>query len=379
MSNYRRFNLNFLWFVFPSLLFLGAFNFIIDPYGVWNYFNFPLNKVRIAKDNQARLFKAIDIIRIQPEKVFLGSSRTEIGLDTSHPVFVEQKTSYNLGLPGISIYEMTKYFEHLIANQSDVETIVISLDFMMFNNYKLTNPKPDFVESRLGKKHLIWQDFLDVTFSIDALDDSIKTVFFNYKPHNDSYYLDNGMRYNPQEKVNTNKFKITLREYLDHKDKYNDYTFSAPGLNNLKKIIEICREKNIKVKIFISPAHVIHWEALYESGLWSIFEKWKREIVKITPIWDFSTYNSITTEDISEEMENYWDSHHYTKEVGDLILNRLFSYEEENIPDDFGILITPENVESHLAQIREQRKLWVKNNPQRVKLVKDLKQKVENN
>ncbi|MGB3514194.1 MAG: hypothetical protein WBA93_34290, partial [Microcoleaceae cyanobacterium] len=172
MISYRRFNLAFLGLAFPGLLFCGMFNITVDPYGLWDYFNFPLNKIKIAKDNHARLFKAIDIINIHPKTVFLGSSRTEIGLDPNHPAIVEQQTSYNLGLPGVSMYEIRKYFEHILANQSHVQTIVIGLDFFMFNNYLVNYSKPDFVEIRLGKNHIILQDFLDVTFSIDAVDDS---------------------------------------------------------------------------------------------------------------------------------------------------------------------------------------------------------------
>ncbi|MGB3511097.1 MAG: hypothetical protein WBA93_18055, partial [Microcoleaceae cyanobacterium] len=253
-----------------------------------------------------------------------------------------------------------------------------------FNNYLVNYSKPDFVEIRLGKNHIILQDFLDVTFSIDAVDDSIKTIMYNYqsKLSNDYIYLNNGMRYMGRDTFDKSKiseFNSSLTKYFRDRDKFNEYRFSNTSLSDFKRIVEICKEKNIEVKIFISPVHVIHWEVLYESGIWSIFENWKREIVKITPIWDFSNYNSITTEDISEEMENYWDSHHYSKEVGDLILNRLLSYQQESVPDDFGILMTPENVESHLVQIRNQRKLWVKGNPELVKLVKDLKQKVEDN
>lgn len=71
-------------------------------------------------------------------------------------------------------------------------------------------------------------------------------------------------------------------------------------------------------------------------------------------------------------MENYADSSHYAKPVGDLVLNRILGYQENKVPADFGILITPENIESHLAKIRADREEWVKNNPNELKLVQDL-------
>ncbi|NEQ62463.1 MAG: hypothetical protein F6K53_35770, partial [Moorea sp. SIO4A1] len=119
------------------------------------------------------------------------------------------------------------------------------------------------------------------------------------------------------------------------------------------------------------------WESLRVTRLWPVFEEWKRRLVEITPVWDFSGYNSITTEAISEEMKNYWDSSHYREEVGDLILNRLFSYQAHTVPEDFGVLITPDNVESHLGKVRNERESWAETNGDLVKLVEDLNQKSE--
>ncbi len=76
-------------------------------------------------------------------------------------------------------------------------------------------------------------------------------------------------------------------------------------------------------------------------------------------------------------MENYADNSHYTPKVGNLILNKLLSYKEEEVPEDFGILISQENIESHLAKIRQDREIWANNNPDEVNLVKEIKQKYD--
>lgn len=72
-------------------------------------------------------------------------------------------------------------------------------------------------------------------------------------------------------------------------------------------------------------------------------------------------------------MKNYSDMSHYTSPVGKLILNRLFNYQKETVPPDFGVLITPANIESHLAKINKDREVWTRNNPDQVKLLKGLK------
>jgi hypothetical protein len=70
------------------------------------------------------------------------------------------------------------------------------------------------------------------------------------------------------------------------------------------------------------------------------------------PLGDFSGYNSMTTEpvppsgDTTSRMKWYWESSHYRKELGDLVLDRLLEYEGTGraIPVDFGILLTRDNL-----------------------------------
>ena len=73
-------------------------------------------------------------------------------------------------------------------------------------------------------------------------------------------------------------------------------------------------------------------------------------MVKITPVWDFSGYNSITTESIDDRMEYYIDNSHYSLKAGDLVLNRIVSFQTEKVPRDFGVLVNQDNIEPHLEQ-----------------------------
>ena len=73
--------------------------------------------------------------------------------------------------------------------------------------------------------------------------------------------------------------------------------------------------------------------------------------MQVTPIWDFYGYKTITAESIKIRMENYVDNSHYTKRAGDVLLNRILAYKENEVSADFGVLVTKENIESHLAEI----------------------------
>ena len=375
MKTYSGFNLSLISFILLGLLLITVLNLAIDPYGVHNAPKIlKLNYLKPVQYNNIKLFKAVKVAQIKPKTVFLGSSRTGIGLDPTHPV-ITNLPSYNLALVGSNIYEINHYLKHAIANQPQLNTVVLGIDFFMFNAFHQNGA--DFNLDRLNKTAITNQDFLNTVLSTDALVSSIETIQANIKPQEYKLLNSNGLHYTSyltQPNI-SKKFKNTISAYLNKGGAYYQYQISQEFLARFQEIVELCQQNNIDLKVFISPSHATQWEAIYTAGIWSEFEQWKRKIVKITPVWDFSGYNSITTETISKEMVNYWDSSHYTKAVGDLILNRIFQYREETVPQDFGILITPQNIESHLLEIQSQRQAWIENNPETLKFVNNLKRR----
>ncbi|NEN91143.1 MAG: hypothetical protein F6K48_20440 [Okeania sp. SIO3H1] len=275
---------------------------------------------------------------------------------------------------GLNIYELRRYIEHAIANQKELDLIILGLDFFMFNTF-LEN-QPSFSENRLEKRHISLADFVNVTFSSDALLASKETIVDSQKnPPDNIDYGENGfMPYrNPDPEKTEWRFRNSINVYYGFHAKYE----LPSELTELKKIVDLCQQNQIKLISFISPSHATQWEAIRATGEWSTFEKWKREVVAITPVFDFSGYNNITSESIHNEMENYTDNSHYTPRVGNLILNRVLNYKQGDVPDDFGILINSENIESHLEKIRQDREIWAKNNSDEVELVKEIKQKYD--
>lgn len=361
MKKYQRYNLLLLTVALLGVSGFGLVNAAIDPYGVMKAPKVKrLNHLKPRKFANVRLFKAIDVIEQQPKTILLGSSRTDWGLDPEHPAFANAQPTYNLGLVGPNMYEVKRYFEHALANQPDLKQVVLGLDFFMFNQYKTNSV--DFDESRLEQRFIRPQDLLKTLLSTDALNASLETVESSFQSDASYLYNSDGMRFvyggEVKEPMRV-RFETSISEYLNTEGYYKRFQLSQAFLADLQALVEMCEARNIDLKVFISPAHAMQWEALRKAGLWSEFEAWKREVVKITPVWDFSGYNRITTEPVSDRMTHFWDSSHYRKEVGDLVLNRLFAYEGERVPDDFGVLLTGETIESHLAQIVTDRETWV--------------------
>lgn len=172
-------------------------------------------------------------------------------------------------------------------------------------------------------------------------------------------------------------FKRVMKMYLMEKTLYKNYNLSEEELAAFKSIVDTCKQRKIKLKVFIAPVHAAQLEVINRAGIWSQFEDWKRKIAYITPVWDFSSYSNLTIEPIGNDMKNFVDSVHYQDEVGNLIMRRIYNYQTEKVPPNFGKLISPNNIEPHLKIIREQRLNWKDNNLPIVQFVMEVKKETD--
>jgi hypothetical protein len=336
----------------------------MDPYGIFDILNiYNLNYSKIKQETNVRIFKSLEVLRKKPKILLLGSSRTDVGLDPRRSALFKNMDVYNLGILGANMYEVMRYFQQGMAVEPNIKQIILGIDFFMFNQNRAVDPS--FYEDLLNEKSF-WSSFLPWTFSIDTFSASIETIEWNRKGKKLTPYHEYGtrdeqyfIRYNLPKQSKIKGFEATLKGFLEDPRLYKNYELSIEALGYLKEIVETCNQKNIDIYLFISPAHATQWEAIYQSGIWTIFEQWKREIVEISDVWDFSGYNSITTEKISDRMLNYLDSSHYTQKVGELILEHLLNQDSHKVSSDFGIFISKKNIDEHLREIRKQRNLWI--------------------
>ena len=71
-------------------------------------------------------------------------------------------------------------------------------------------------------------------------------------------------------------------------------------------------------------------------------------------------------------MKNYIESSHYLTPVGNLILSRLFEYNEEKIPENFGVLIPEKNIKYYLEKTNLSRDNLFKKHPKMVEFINKL-------
>jgi hypothetical protein len=137
----------------------------------------------------------------------------------------------------------------------------------------------------------------------------------------------------------------------------------------------LCRETQptsaetggVNLQIFISPTHAAQWEAMRNSALYPTFDEWKRRLVEITPVWDFSGYNEVSGEPLVQVMRFYLESSHYLPNVGDMILRRIYAESTEDPPTGFGQYMTRENVATLIERFHIERERWAASRPDEVR------------
>ena len=366
------------------LLATGLFNALIDPFRMFNTPEIAgLNVLKPAIHSHARMAKAHAIRLLKPQALILGNSRADVGIDPRHPGWNDSIARvYNSSLTSGRIDEMLAYLQHAQAN-GPLQQVVLSLDLPMFNaNWR---HEADFDPSRLSHPGGFplatgWlKDLITALFSLDALKASIDTIRSQDEPTTINN-LPNGLVDSSQKwQVIHNKgghrrvFLSNIRYNLTQPDGWTGFDLepvdaSPSPLATLESIAVFCEENNIDLYLFISPIHASKLDVIWQIGLGETLETWKRRITAIAAahnvrLWDFSGYNSITTEpfpaldDAETQMQYYWEGSHYRTNVGRLVLNRMFG-SLDGVPEDFGRQLTPQNIERHLLEARLQRDIY---------------------
>ena len=363
-----------------AILLVAGFNWFIDPYSV---FGSPkINGVNALKPQvsaQPVLSKAYIVRRVKPNAIVLGTSRADVGIDPEHYGW-SYSPVYNLSLSGANIYDITRYFQHANAIQP-LRQVVLMLDFFSFDvssGYtRTTSFESSLSVSYNGHPQSGFNilDTVSLTTSFDAFTASVETI--THQTDDNTAHMENGMRKNiPLDSYGDYResFMKNISGYLSNMylpTKY-DFTNPTPGMETpfeyYRTILRIAYQDDIDLRMAISPSHALQWETLEAVGLWTEFEYWKTMLVEINedeslqagvaafPLWDFSGYSAYTTEPVppwgdTSPMQGYWDSSHYKKVLGDLVLDCIF----DDPSPDFGVLLTSDNIDSHLQNIRDDR------------------------
>lgn len=400
----------FIWFGLLSffIFFLGVagFCYVIDPFGVYLRFKIPgINAAKPFAGDYERFWKPYGVYLHRPDGIILGSSRLLANIDPHHPGLAPfAKKVYNLAVSAGKFYESYRYFLHANA-VSDLSLAIIGLDSSMF----YTGQPPDKVfdsAALLTQPGSLSYEFFKLGRETLFSSDAIKTSWATLMSQEEVLSQQEGFYSSWWGKNKTRLFQEAghhaffrhwegklLRKFLKNKKNPWEDVERGKGIpfDVFREVLRICAKNKIRLILFINPTHARTAELVRVRGDWPHYENWKRALVRVVAeesesapenlvsLWDFGVYNSVTAEslpppgDKTTRMKYFWEVSHYNIHTGNLVLDRVLGYKESSreVPQDFGILLTPDNIESHIISDREKQKTFIRDYPDYVREIQE--------
>jgi hypothetical protein len=278
------------------------------------------------------------------DNIIFGSSRVYV----TNPLVVSRYlngSTYNCGVGTALIEDQLGFLLFLKKIDKLPKNAIFGLDFYSFNSNVETN-KYFIKNSELNfmKKDSPASIYFEKFLSIDALRASFKTLYnFMLKskevPRFDKYGAAYGVSKNFDYELKDfkeTKFDPVFIANDKHKIKTVNYmNISKERLGYVQKIVDICKEENINCIFFTTPLNgQMLKEFTSDKVQKNTLLKFKNEIAKITPYYDFLYHNKII-----DNSAYFIDTMHFRPEAGNLLFARLFNDKNISLPENFGMYI----------------------------------------
>lgn len=368
--NYKNFNLQIIIWLIGLFMFNILLNIAVDPFYI---FKTPIihgfNEIKPDLKKQERLTKVLEykLNKNNINAIFFGSSRVDYSIDASYYKHIAGQNAFNFGIKATGITETANYIKYIVKKDSKLKNIYVGVDFFGFGTPVYESKKDS--DNLYYSSSISLNELATVLISQDALMSSITTLMYNIKQNYDIDFNFNGLK---REKNDANAYDDAMYEmglYINKDVFYKHFRLCEKRFDALREIKKICKENKLNVIFFVNPINVAQLQAIKATNNLENYRLWKEKIADITPFYDFSGYNFITTESLSKNMKYYFDSNHYKEITGNLIVKTLFTKK----PDKFGVLINTNNVKKYNELLEKKHNEWIKNNPTLVKEINSLK------
>ena len=346
---------------------VGLFNYVIDPYAIYHYKGAAPEKIsRIDQFSYMRITKPWRVRQASPKEVVIGTSRTA---RVSPKTVWDKKNSYNLSVPGMTVYEMSRFIEHADANEH-LNKLMIGLDFEAFIS-PVPRVQSGFKERRLARTtddltmpRYVWQigvDAAETLLSLPSLALSLSAVFGTaIVPR--LYYNDGTWKSNATQLKSRGAFVYVGKTTVF--DRRNESMEMDINFEILANTLRFAHTQGIETRLFVTPEHIFMidlWERLGFGGLWREFH---RRLVAVNnavaiemgadpfPIFVFNAESGVVDEPIymAKNAGKSWfeDGAHFRKRLGDKIMKAAWTDR-----DAFGTRLDDHSVEAYLVDVEK--------------------------
>lgn len=349
-------------------------NYVVDPYLIHQWDTPEVMRLRPTRERLSAWGKTYALTRYSPSVLYLGNSRTELGMPTRLPLFAGMDV-FNGALSGASLGDTVAMAQHAFA-VSRPGTVVWGLDAPSFS-MEVGNTDFDRALVAHGRFYRWRRALLELKrdLTVDMTLDSLSLLMGTFGAVCHSSLAFRGqrdeacMRSSPIGGWAGTRTAVVprTREFLRGAGP------TRAASDALGQAIDAMCAAGARVRLYINPTHAMMEDALYWAGKGQAMERWQSGLAAMAErqrgrgcdvrVYDFSGFNSVTTEAIPqatrrEQMANYWEPSHYRVNVGRMVLGRMFADAATAIPADFGTELTPGAMPAHLAGVRSARERY---------------------
>jgi hypothetical protein len=351
---------------------IAATNYVLDPYLTHQWQTPQVLRLRQPVEKLNAWGKTYAMALYRPDTIYLGNSRTELGLAVPRG---GPSRVFNAALSGATIGDAMRMLGH--ARQvAKVRKVIWGIDAPSFTlsvgNTELESGLLATDDIYLARRFLL---DMQRAASVDMTRESLAVLGGRAPAVCRAALAQYGqrdgacIRHRIQGWGGTSEVvRPRTREFLRGEGP-TDGTMEA--LENTVR--HAC---DVQWRLYVNPTHAMTIDTLYWAGKGGQYEGWLVRLAAIAyrlrgagsdvRIFDFSGFNSVTTETIprpgdSAEMRNYWETSHYREQVGNLILARLDGGAAAN--DGFGTELLPASIYLHIGSLRASRERYLANHP----------------
>lgn len=292
------------------------------------------------------------------DAAIFGSSRVDIALDPNHRLFAGRRC-VNLGLNAAGLAENHAAFDYFMDHETP-QLVVLAIDAG-----DLTTPLPglnptDFPVSPLDPTGDPFERELRYHFGISTMAASGATLGRALR-QSPADHSPQGFRHTApfppnQRQLIAGLYLATTSRLIQNRREHN--RINPDKLALLDSIISRCRDSGTRLILLLTPNHALFQLAPLALGDPDPYFSRDRAALaeragQGVEVWDFLDAHPLNAEPLppsdspSAHFEHWIDLFHATATIGNLMLDRLAGQ-----AGDYGVRLTPGQVDSRVAQVR---------------------------
>ncbi len=333
---YKYWVITFVMLTFLCSAGLGVSNYLLDPFGL-----------RSVEDKDFYNISRTDISYLYPVKIaqkapyyLVGTSRTG-RINLSIAARYLQAHIMRVGSGGQTLQESLFLIKHIKANGG---CFISGFDTFSLNTHYSSSDRLQNAFTVTTNENLLMLYMHPRTTQASLR--YLRNKFFS-QPHNKVFNV-----YDSEVGKNNSYQEIESNYFINGKQNFHFYILYRSYAVDIQKILELARLADSKDIVIIFPKYAYYYKLFAKYGVQEPYFQAIKLLVENTNARVFSFYgiNSITLNKDNFD-DNAW---HFKPKIGNLILARIFKDDSIEVPKDFGVELTKDNIDTYLNTLRIQ-------------------------